>query len=336
MANNIPIQPDSDSQAETTLNDIGLDALMGKAFEEKHIWAGLYENLHDLFLPPQHPPLELTSAPIPVPDRMKVKANPWAIGIATGVNVIILLVVLFYAGKKIINTADKPKENVAQIDVGVFKGPKAPKTAGGGGGGGEHNKIEPTKGHLPKIEKVPVVKPQVQTVLKPKLAVTPAIDVQKKIILPDNPALPTIGVKNSANVALASNGQGSNGGMGTGSHGGLGSGNGNGYGAGNGGNTGGGVYSIGGGVSRPVLLRSVDAEFSEEARRNKYQGVVVVSIIVDAQGNPQNPRIVRALGMGLDQEAIKAVLQYKFRPAFKDGKMPVPVHMNVEIDFHLY
>ena len=156
--------------------------------------------------------------------------------------------------------------------------------------------------------------------MKPKLAFTPAIDVQKDITLPDNPNLPNFGVKNSANVTLASNGSGGGGGMGSGYGGGLGSGTGNGYGPGYGGNTGGGVYRVGGGVSAPVPIFTPEAEFSDEARRAKYQGVCLISLIVDAQGNPQNPRVVRPLGMGLDEKALEAVRKYKFKPAMKDGE----------------
>jgi TonB family protein len=124
--------------------------------------------------------------------------------------------------------------------------------------------------------------------------------------------------------------------MGTGYGGGIGPGNGNGYGPGSGGNTGGGLYKVGGQVSQPVPLNNVEAEFSDEARRAKYQGVCIISVIVDAQGNPQNPRVVRALGMGLDEKALEAVRKYKFKPAMKDGKTPVPVMINVEVNFRLY
>jgi TonB family protein len=61
-----------------------------------------------------------------------------------------------------------------------------------------------------------------------------------------------------------------------------------------------------------------------------------VGLIVDAQGNPQNVRIVRALGMGLDEKALEAVRTYKFKPSLKDGKTPVPVYVTIEVNFHLY
>jgi len=169
----------------------------------------------------------------------------------------------------------------------------------------------------------------------PKLAFTPAINVQKDITLPDNPEMVNFGVKNSANVQLASNGSGGGAGMGTGYGGGIGSGNGNGYGPGTGGNTGGGVYHIGGGVSAPIPIFTPEAEFSDEARRAKYQGVCVLSLIVGPDGKPRDIKIGRSLGLGLDEKAIQAVNQWKFEPAMKDGK-PVAVAINVEVQFRLY
>lgn len=327
---------ESESQV-ATLTGHEFDGFLGKAFEEKPIWTGLYESIRDVFFPVRLPPLQLTSTPIPVPDRMAVKPNPWAIGISSAVNIAILCVLLFFVGKKIIDTVNERQLHATDIDVGVWQ-PKAPKAGdanGGGGGGGEHSIVDPIKGHLPKIEKNPITPPQVETVDKPKLAMEAAIDVQKNISLPDNPLLPTIGVTKSPNVTVASGGQGSGTGIGTGSGGGLGSGTGNGYGPGYGGGAGGGLYHVGGGVSAPVPLNSVEAEFSDEARRAKYQGVCLISLIVDAQGNPQNPRVVRALGMGLDEKALEAVRKYKFKPAMK-GNTPVPVMITVEVNFRLY
>ncbi|HXR40071.1 MAG TPA: energy transducer TonB [Terracidiphilus sp.] len=328
---------ESESQV-ATLTGHEFDGFLGKAFEEKPIWTGLYESIRDVFFPVKLPPLQLTSTPIPVPDRMAVKPNPWAIGISSTVNILLLVALLVFGVRKIIDVANQNKLQATDIDVGVWQ-PKAPvgkDSNGGGGGGGEHSLEDPIKGHLPKIEKNPITPPQVETVDKPKLAMDPAINVQANIQLPDNPLLPTLGVTKSPNVTVASGGQGSGTGIGTGSGGGLGSGTGNGYGPGYGGGAGGGLYHVGGGVSAPVPLNSVEAEFSDEARRAKYQGVCLISLIVDAQGNPQNPRVVRALGMGLDEKALEAVRKYKFKPAMKDGRTPVPVMITVEVNFRLY
>ena len=312
------------------------DGFLGKAFEEKPIWAALYESIRDVFFPVKLPPLELTSKPIPVPDRMAVKPNPWAIGISTGVNGAILLVVLFLVGRTIVNAVTKPQVNITPVDISDFNAPKSKISIGGGGGGGDHSLEDPIKGHTPKQEKAPMAPPMIPVVENPKLAFESAIAVQQDIKLPDNPNLPNIGVKNSSNVTLAVGGQGGPVGLGNGSGGGVGSGNGNGYGPGTGGNYGGGLERIGGRVSGPVPLFQPEAEFSDEARRAKYQGVCLVALIVDAQGNPQAVHVVRTLGMGLDEKAMEAVRKYKFKPAMKDGKTPVPVAITVEVNFRLY
>jgi periplasmic protein TonB len=312
-----------------------LDAFLGHAFKEEPIWASLWERVQDVFFPVKLPPLELTSTPIPVPDRMAVKANPWAIGISSSLNIAILLLAI-WLGIRVVNHYVNPPAQAVNIDISDYKGPKSATQAGGGGGGGDRSIVEANKGKLPEKAKVDVTPPQPQTIEKPKLPEPPTINVQKDIQLPDNPNMPMIGMKESTNVTLASAGTGSSGGMGSGRNGGLGSGNDNGYGPGSGGNYGGGLYQVGGGISAPEVVHSVEAEFSDEARRAKYQGVCLISLIVDAQGNPQNIRVARPLGMGLDEKAIEAIKQYKFRPAMKDGKTAVPVMITIEVDFRLY
>jgi TonB family protein len=96
-----------------------------------------------------------------------------------------------------------------------------------------------------------------------------------------------------------------------------------------------GIYHVGNGVLPPQMTYAPDAKFTDEARAARYGGVAVVSLIVDAQGNPQNLHILRHLKMGLDEEALKAIAQYKFRPATLQGK-PVPVEVNIEVKFRIY
>ena len=67
----------------------------------------------------------------------------------------------------------------------------------------------------------------------------------------------------------------------------------------------------------------------------KFKGIVLVNLIVDAKGKPQDVHVLRGVGMGLDEKAIKAVKQYKFKPALLGGK-PVPVELNVEINFQMF
>ncbi len=95
------------------------------------------------------------------------------------------------------------------------------------------------------------------------------------------------------------------------------------------------LYHVGGDVSAPQLIYAPDPEFTEKARKAKYQGVCVLSLIVDEQGNPQRVQVVRHLGMGLDKKAVEAVRQYRFRPAMLHGR-PVPVEVNIEVNFRIY
>ncbi len=96
-----------------------------------------------------------------------------------------------------------------------------------------------------------------------------------------------------------------------------------------------GAMRIGNGVSAPVLIHSVDPKFSAKARSAKYQGVCILGLIVDKNGNPQDVHVVRKLGMGLDEKAVEAVQQYRFKPASYKGH-PVPVQVNIEVNFKLY
>jgi TonB family protein len=98
---------------------------------------------------------------------------------------------------------------------------------------------------------------------------------------------------------------------------------------------GGGAFHMGQGATQPRPIFDPDPEFSEEARKAKYQGTCVLGLVVDANGIPTNIRVITSLGMGLDEKAIEAVKTWRFEPAMKDGH-PVPYAMSLEVDFHLY
>jgi TonB family protein len=95
------------------------------------------------------------------------------------------------------------------------------------------------------------------------------------------------------------------------------------------------LRKIGGSVSQPILIYMVDPEFSAEAKKAKFQGIVLVNLIVDTNGVPRNVHVLRGVGMGLDEKAVEAVRQYRFKPAFEDGR-PVPVELNCEVDFKVF
>lgn len=95
-------------------------------------------------------------------------------------------------------------------------------------------------------------------------------------------------------------------------------------------------YKVGGEISAPTAIHMEEARFSDQALSAGYQGVCILSLIVDENGMPQNVHVVRSLGMGLDQKAIEAVRKYRFKPARKRDGTPVAVLITVEVDFHLY
>jgi protein TonB len=195
-----------------------------------------------------------------------------------------------------------------------------------GGGGGQRGPTPVSKGQLPKFADQQITPPAAPVMQEQKIRMPePTIEVQKDLKMTDND-MPNLGMPNSPLIGNS---------MGNGAGSGLGSGNGSGLGAGMGGNYGGGLRRVGGGVSAPVVIFKVEPEFSEEARRAKFMGVVTVNLIVDAAGHPQNVRVIRGVGMGLDQKALEAVRQYRFKPAMEDGH-PVPVQVNVEVDFQIF
>jgi protein TonB len=193
----------------------------------------------------------------------------------------------------------------------------APPTVGHDSGGGTHEKLPPSKGVPPKTTRtVPLAPPTVHPVAEPVLP-TPA-----SVLGP--PAPPPVLTAQlglpSGVVGPASNGSGSGGGIGTGHGGGMGGGN--------------GAYRVGGGVSAPVATFQPDPEYSEEARKAKYQGEVWLTVIVGTDGRAHDIRVSRSLGLGLDEKAIESVKTWRFEPGKKDG-VPVAVQISVEVAFHL-
>ncbi len=291
-------------------------------------FSSLVQSFRDVFFPEKLPPLVLESQPIAVADPMAVKRDPKTVATAVVVHALIFLLIFWVSSrviKKVIAT--KPDVKVISFDVPPPPPPMkvvAPKPMGGGGGA--HDIAPVTQGRLPKFSPTPIVPPLNPPKIQPKLTVDPAINVQTNLHMTNN-NMPNLGMPNAPNVGVNS--------LGNGSGGGLGGGRGNGLGPGSGGNTGGGAYQIGGDVSAPQLIFQVDPEFSEEARKAKFQGEVLVHLIVDATGRPTQVRVIRPVGMGLDEKAREAVAQYKFRPARKGGQA-VPVELNVAVNFQIF
>lgn len=310
--------------------------VFGKGVPEEGLFAGLISNLKDTFFPHKEPPLHLTSRPVAVADPLAVKRDPASSAVSFVLHATVISLILWLALMPHPHAVMPKQQVITPITFQPYIPPTVPKikAMGGGGGGGAHQVVEPTKGHLPQFQKLQTTAPQIIRVAHPILAAAPSVQIPQQIKIPDN-NMPNVGSPNSPQVAMASQGSGSHSGFGQGIGGGIGAGSGGGLGAGLSGGYGGGVMSVGGGVSAPSLIHSVQPEFTDAARQAHLQGVVTIQLIVDQNGNPENIQVVRHLGMGLDQKAIDAVRQYKFRPAVYQGH-PVPVRLMVDVNFHLY
>ncbi|MGH9761186.1 MAG: energy transducer TonB, partial [Blastocatellia bacterium] len=202
--------------------------------------------------------------------------------------------------------------------------PKADKRGGGGGGGGRNTPTPPSKGvPPPMMMKDPIITPRPEPRLKP-----PDIAMPEFSKGPPQPRLDDIsptGLLNGVPGPPAP-GPGSGGGIGTGTGGGVGSGNGIGQGPGNRFGRGGGEPGGGGNGpvanvdTLPVPLNRPRPNYTEEARKNKVQGLVRAKALVGADGRVKDVRVVTHLPDGLDEQAIQAVYQINFRPATRAGQ----------------
>jgi TonB family protein len=155
--------------------------------------------------------------------------------------------------------------------------------------------------------------------LDPKLIMDPTLAGPPDVQLP-NVNLAQYGDP-LGRIGMASNGPGSGGGIGTGAGGGIGSGSGAGFGPGGGGGIGGGAFRVGGGMTAASLLTKVEPEYSEVARKAKYQGVVLLYVEIDPAGRATNIRVLHSLGLGLDEKAMEAVRKWKSNPVPKTASL---------------
>jgi periplasmic protein TonB len=260
------------------------------------------------------------------------RTRPSAFIASFGINILVGAL-LIWSGHWVVQHHEQIRQQVVGLvtDISPYVLPPSSKESGGGGGGGDRDKLAASKGSLPKQSREQITPPAVIVRNEaPKLAVDPTV-VAPQIQISQG----ALGDPLSNILGPPSSGTGSGGGIGSGSGGGVGSGRGPGVGPGYGGGIGGGIYRVGGGVSAPRAVFAPDPEYSEEARKAKYQGTVVLWMIVGPDGRPRDIKVARSVGMGLDEKAIEAVRTWRFEPARKDGQ-PVAVQINVEVSFRLY
>jgi TonB family protein len=277
--------------------------------------------------------------PVEVPFNFdwQPRRTGWSMAVSFGINIVLLAAALllptFFPPRTIVSAflPDTPNEHIVWLSE--------PGPGGGGGGGGNKTKEPPRVAQLPGKEKitVPVEKPPAPTPKppekEPELVAQlniPAVTLGSSVeslpgVIASQPGLPT-----------ASQGSGSGGGAGTGTGTGIGPGSGSGLGPGTGGGTGGGAYRPGNGVTTPELLQEVKPAYTAEAMRAKVQGSVYLECVVRQDGSTGDCRVVRSLDptFGLDQEAIRAARQWRFRPGTRLGQ-PVPVLVTIELMFTL-
>ncbi len=297
---------------------------------ERPWFLDIFKNIKELISPPKLPPLEITSKPVPLEEIKIYAGNEAKAGITSlAIHVGVVALLLFIASLKPVQNLVKQQLGL-EVDLRPYLAQQKKQSSGGGGGGGARQPLDASKGKLPKPAPRQFTPPRVDPIPDPKLPMIPTV------IAPED--VPNIQANNYGDplsrLGIPSNGVGFGGGIGSGSGGGVGSGKGAGVGPGSGGGFGGGAYRIGGGVSAPSVLSKVEPEYSEEARKAKWQGTVILALVVDDQGRPQNLKVLRSLGLGLDQKAIEAVEKWRFKPGMKDGK-PVPVQATIEVNFRL-
>lgn len=201
--------------------------------------------------------------------------------------------------------------------------------AGGGGGGGTSDSLPARQGSLPPPQVARVFVPPSLEVANPKLPVSVAmIDAPDIQMTMDHYGDPL------GKSGIASGGPGHGGGFGDSCCGGVGPGKGNRYGPGDGGPGGGPVLSRVSYSAMPKLIYKIEPEYPDEARKARFEGTVVLSVEVDSKGQPHLVRVVRGLGLGLDERAVEAVNKWRFTPAIASGK-PVAAPVVIEVSFRL-
>ncbi|HXJ44962.1 MAG TPA: energy transducer TonB [Bryobacteraceae bacterium] len=294
-------------------------------------YVSLYRGVRDVIRPEKLAPLNVTSRPVQVRDIWGIQPQgSWSRYSSVGIHVGVFTMLMFGFSSPVVQQTIRRNLSLIDPTLKPFL-PAQAKVARGGGGGGARETLPVSRGQAPKPALRQFVPPQI-TDHVPILAMDPTL------LAPPDTQLPQATLNNwgdpLAKLMNGSNGSGVGGGMGNGSGGGLGSGTGGGPGPGAGGGVGGGVFRVGGGVSAPSVLVKVDPEYSEEARKAKFSGTVLLNVIVDAEGRARDVRVARALGMGLDEKAVEAVLKWRFRPGMSNGK-PVNVRAQIEVNFRL-
>jgi periplasmic protein TonB len=308
-------------------------------------WGGNFgsfgERLKEFFRPSKPAPLPPGIQPVKVKDIWSKDENfGWTqlVAFAAHAGVVALLVVPFVIWTAPTKAVSKAQLDITPLDISPYisKLPAGANKAGGGGGGGDRSPQPATKGKAPRFAMTQFTPPT--AVIKnpqPKLPADPTLLGPPELKVA-NPNLSNFGDPLAASVTM-SNGPGGGGGIGTGLGGGIGSGSGGGLGPGEGGGTGGGAFHAGvNGVGLPSCFYMPNPPYSEEARKAKYSGTVMVEAVVNLDGHLSNLRVLKSPGLGLDDNTIQTLKTWRCKPAIGPNGRPVPVIVPFEVNFRLY
>jgi TonB family protein len=252
-----------------------------------------------------------------------------------------LIALLLFGSLHFLNPQVSAKNKIelnGPIDISPYLGklPAGNDKAGGGGGGGDRSPLPATKGKAPRFAMTQFTPPSA-TIKNPdpKLPMEPTLLGPPELKVA-NPALQNFGDPMAASVNM-SNGPGGGGGIGSGEGGGIGSGSGGGLGPGEGGGTGGGAFRAGvNGVGSPSCFYMPNPPYSEEARKAKYSGVVLVDAVVTVDGRVTEPRVIKSPGLGLDDTTVTTMKTWRCKAALGPSGRPVPTRVQFEVNFRLY
>lgn len=288
-----------------------------------------WQNIRDIIAPRKLPPLEVTSQPVDVPEiwtKNKQFTKVQALSLALHVAVIVLIVLPLLP--EFMSPPTQANNNVHEISVSEYLPMLKMGNKRAGGGGGRANAAPTRRGKLPTLSMNQVTPPVAKPLPNPKLMAQASLMVPPNIHMP-NPNLPETGDPTSALI---------NDSMGNGAGSGMGNGNGSGLGTGFNNGVGGGYPTAGeNGYGQPDCVYCPDPQYSDAGFKLKIQGEVVLDVIIGVDGRATNVHVVKGLGYGLDEEAVKSATQiWRFKPAIGPNGQPATVRMLIDIDFHLY
>lgn len=293
-------------------------------------FATFWGNIRDTVAPKKLPPLQTTSEPVDVPEIWsKNKQFTKVQGLSVAIHVVVIVLLILPLLPEFMSPPTQANNQPIQtIDLSPYLAKLKMGNKRAGGGGGRANLAPPTRGRLPEFSMHQLAPPEIKPPQQAKLVTQASVMVPPNIHMP-TPNVPTTGDPTAALL---------NDSLGNGSGSGIGSGNGSGIGSGSEYGVGGGPPMAGeNGYGQPACLYCPDPQYSDAGFKLKIQGEVVLDVVIGVDGRATSIHVVKGLGYGLDEEAVKSARDiWRFKPAVGPNGQPAAVRMLIDIVFHLY